>query len=277
LADRELASSAKSVPDVLRKIIFGKYCALYGVIATTGKAGVPRRLWHNAPPSSLETSPRFGDTPLLVRLAADRIQLRLNKLSTAPNYHPVWRCLLSILLALPCLFATQAHAEADQAIDVDVHMRGGQVLVDVDFHVRATPQEVWAVITDYDHATAFISKLEKSVILSRTDEMLLVSQKGTVGYGPFSVKLETVMEIHLTPFEKMQSHLVSGNMKKNEATTRLIADASGTRVVYHLESIPNVWLPPLIGHALVEFETRARFRQVVEEILRRKALSEVKR
>jgi hypothetical protein len=75
----------------------------------------------------------------------------------------------------------------------------------------------------------------------------------------------------------MQSHLISGNMKKNEATTRLIADASGTRVVYHLESIPNVWLPPLIGHALVEFETRARFRQVVEEILRRKALSEAKR
>ena len=198
-------------------------------------------------------------------------------MSTASNYRPAWRWLLPIVLALQSLFAAQAKADTDQTIDVDVHMQGGQVLVDVNFHVRATPQEVWAVITDYDHATAFISKLEKSVVLSRTDDLLLVSQKGTMGYSPFSVSLETVMEIHLTPFEKMQSHLVSGNMKKNEATTRLIADASGTRVVYHLESIPNVWLPPLIGHALVEFETRARFRQVVEEILRRKALSEAKR
>ena len=127
-------------------------------------------------------------------------------------------------------------------------MQGEEVFVDVNFHVRVTPQEAWAVMTDYDHATAFISKLEKSVILSRTDEMLLVSQKGTMGFGPFSLDLETVTEIRLTPFEKMQSRMISGNMKKSEATTRLIADASGTRVVFHLESIPDFWMPQ-IGRA----------------------------
>src|SRR5674476_891632 len=82
------------------------------------------------------------------------------------------------------------NADADQAIDVDVRMQGNEAIVDVNFHVRVPPQEAWAVMTDYDHATSFISKLEKSVILSRTDEMLLVSQKGTMGYGPFSVTLE---------------------------------------------------------------------------------------
>jgi len=186
------------------------------------------------------------------------------------------RCLLPIVLALLCLFATHAKADAAPAIRVDVHLQDGEVLVDVDFHVRATPQEVWAVITDYGHATEFISKLEKSVILSRTDDTLLVSQKGTMGWGPFSVPIQTVTEIHLTPYEKIQSHLVSGNMHKSEATTRLIADASGTRVVYHLEAIPDVWMPPLIGRALIEFEARARFRQVVEEILRRKALADAR-
>lgn len=156
-------------------------------------------------------------------------------------------------------------------------MQGEAVFVDVSFHVRATPQEAWAVMTDYDHATDFISKLEKSVILSRSDAMLLVSQKGTMGWGPFSVPLETVTEVRLTPYEKLQGRMLSGNMKKNESTTRLIADAGGTRVVYHLESIPDVWMPPLIGRALVELETRARFRELVGEILRRKALSEAKR
>lgn len=194
-----------------------------------------------------------------------------------PAICPRARYLVPIALALLCLFATHANADADPAISVGVRMQDREVLVDVDFHVRATPQEVWTVITDYDHATEFISKLDRSVILSRTDDTLLVSQKGRMGYGPFSVRIETVTEIHLTPYEKMQSHLVSGNMRKSEATTRLTADASGTRVVYHLEAIPDVWMPPLIGRALVEFETRARFRQVVAEILRRKALSEVKR
>ena len=184
--------------------------------------------------------------------------------------------LLRIALGLLCLFAVHANADADPAIDVDVRMQGEQVLVDVNFHVRVTPQEAWAVMTDYDHATEFISKLEKSVILSRTEHTLLVSQKGTMGFGPFSVPIETVTEVHLTPYEKIQGRMVSGNIKKNETTTRLIVDAGGTRVVYHQESIPDVWIPPLIGRALVEFETRARFRQLVDEILRRKALAEAK-
>ncbi len=190
---------------------------------------------------------------------------------------PTLRCLLLIAAALFCSFAIRALADSDKAIDVVVGIRGEEVIVDVNFHVRVTPQEAWAVMTDYDHATSFISKLERSVILWRTDEMLLVSQKGTMGYGPFYLTLETVSEIRLTPYEKMQARLVSGNMKKNDATTRLVADATGTRIVHHMESIPDVWMPPIIGRALVEFETRARFRQLVEEMRRRKALSQAKR
>jgi len=190
---------------------------------------------------------------------------------------PAPRCLLLIAVSLSCLFAFHANADSDKAMEVAVRIQGGEAIVDANFHVRVTPQEAWAVMTDYDHATRFISKLDKSVILSRTGETLLLSQKGSMGFGPFSLTLETVSEIRLTPFEKMQARLISGNMKKNTATTRLIPDAAGTRIVYHMESIPDVWMPPIIGRALVEFEVRARFRQLVEEMLRRKALSEAKR
>ena len=190
---------------------------------------------------------------------------------------PTPRCVLLIAAALFCLFAFHANADADKAIAVAVRIQGEEAIVDVNFHVRVTPQEAWAVMTDYDHATHFISKLEKSVILSRTQELLLVSQKGTMGFGPLSVTFETVSEIRLTPFEQMRARLISGNMKKNDATTRLVADATGTLIVHHMESIPDVWMPPIIGRALVEFETRARFRQLAEEMLRRKALSEAKR
>ncbi len=189
----------------------------------------------------------------------------------------VLQYLLLIAATILCFFAITADADPDQPIDVGVRIEGDEVIVDVNFHVRATPQEAWAVMTDYDHATAFISKLEKSVILSRTDEMLLVAQKGDVGYGPFSMTIETVSEIRLTPFEKMQSRMISGNVKKSESTTTLVADASGTRIVSHLESIPDVWMPPLIGRVMIEFEARARFRQLRDEILRRKTLSDAKR
>lgn len=129
-------------------------------------------------------------------------------------------------------------------------------------------------MTDYGHATQFISNLERSTVLSRTNEIVLVSQKGTMGWGPFSVTLESVTEIRLTPFEKMQSRMISGNMKKYNGVTRLIPEGTGTRILYHVVSVPAVWIPPLIGRVLVEHETRERFQQLLDEILRRKALAE---
>ena len=124
-----------------------------------------------------------------------------------------------------CLFALRAGAESIDAIDVSVRMQGEEVFVDVRFHVPVTPQEAWAVMTDYDHATEFISKLEKSVILSRTEAMLLVSQKGAMGFGPFFRADRNGDGSALTPYEKLQGRMISGNMKKNQSTTRLIADA----------------------------------------------------
>lgn len=187
------------------------------------------------------------------------------------------RYLSFLALVLLCLFTFDAPADSGDAIGLVVRIQDEAVFVDVSFHVPATPQEVWAVMTDYDHATEFISKLEKSVIVSRTEDTLRVSQKGTMGFGPFSLNIETVTEVRLTPYEKMHGRMLSGNMKKNESSTRFVADASGTRVEYHLESIPQVWIPPIIGRAMVEFETRARFRQLRDEILRRKALTAANR
>ncbi len=181
------------------------------------------------------------------------------------------RCTALVAAMLLCLLAPGANGDADKSIEVAVRIRDHTVIVDMEGSVRVTPQEAWSVMTDYDHATRFISKLEKSVILSRAKDRIVVAQKGTMGFGPFSVHIESVNEIHLTPFEKMQSHLLSGNMKKSDGVTRLIPDGAGTRIVYHLESIPDAWIPPIIGRALVEFETRGRFSELFDEMLRRKA------
>jgi len=162
-------------------------------------------------------------------------------------------------------------------IDIDVEVRGPEVTLDVDLLVRATPQETWAVLTDYDHATAFISELERSVILSRTGETLLVWQKGSMGFGPFSATFETITEVQLTPYESISTRMVSGTMKKNESTTLISQEATGTRVVHHLKSIPNVWIPPLIGEFLIAYVARTRFAEVVAEILGRKAVREGRR
>ena len=179
--------------------------------------------------------------------------------------------LLSLATALLFAGASRADSPPEPGIDIRVQIDEGTVTVDVEFFVRATPEEAWVVMTDFDNAARFIHKLQESRILSRSPESMVVSQKGTMGLGPFSVPIESVSEIRLQPLEKIQSRMISGNMKKYDSDTALQREAEGTRVVYRVESIPDVWIPPLIGRAMIEYETRSRFRQLVEEILRRKA------
>jgi len=190
--------------------------------------------------------------------------------SPAPRNALLWRLsLLAAVLLLP--FAVYADDAPDRKIDVEVQVRGDEVIVDVRCYVAATPQQAWSVMIDFDHAVQFISNLQRSEVLSRTKDTLLVSQRGTMGFGPFSAILESVAEVRLKPFDSMQTHMISGNMKKYEATTTMVPEGAGTAITYHVESIPDVWIPPIIGRLVVLHETRDRFEQLLDEILRRKA------
>ena len=179
---------------------------------------------------------------------------------------------LPSLVAMTSLMIFGSAVLASQDAEVNVHVRivDEVVFVDVDCFVRATPEEAWLVLTDYDNATRFISKLERSVSTTTASGLVLVSQKGTMGFGPFSVPLETVMEMRLTPVEKIQARLISGTMKKYEAVTTLLRDPLGTRLTHRSEAIPDIWIPPVIGQAMVSYEAKERFGQLLAEILRRK-------
>jgi hypothetical protein len=47
----------------------------------------------------------------------------------------------------------------------------------------------------------------------------------------------------LTPFDKIQSHMISGNMRKMEGTTQLVEEGGRTRIYFHTDSIPGYWIP----------------------------------
>jgi hypothetical protein len=163
-----------------------------------------------------------------------------------------------------------------QDIDVKVDFVGDEVHVDVSLLVPATPDEVWVVITDYDHATDFISDLQSSQIVSRSGDTLQVMQKGKMRIGPFTFPVETLREIQLVPFSEMRARLISGNMKKLVTTTRLTVEGTFTRIFNRAESIPEFWVPPLIGKLFIRHETRDKFQQLRDEILRRKRAAEAR-
>lgn len=166
--------------------------------------------------------------------------------------------------------AIAAPADSD-GIAVSVRREGPVIVVDVDMQVDATPQQAWDVLTDYDHMARFVSSLTTSRIESRAGNTLEVAQHSHVGIGLIKIELDNVRRVELVPLREIRSTLVRGDMRASAFTTRLEPVANSTRITNHGRFIPDRWVPPLIGPAVMESQTRSQFAEIRTEILRRKA------
>jgi uncharacterized membrane protein len=179
--------------------------------------------------------------------------------------------ILLVMFVLTSTVAVPAQEMQNDAATVSVRKDGDAVVIDLSVTVAATPQETWAVLTDFDHMTQFLSNLQASKILEKNGNKWTVAQKGLSSHGPFSFAFENVRAVELEPFETIRSHLISGTMKKLDGVTRLIPSGRVTRIVYHSESISNVWMPPVVGTSIVEDQVRKQFQEMQTEIIKRKA------
>lgn len=183
----------------------------------------------------------------------------------------VHRLACIVLLAAYWSQAVGADLSIDKDIVVQVQKNGETIVVDVSFSVAATPQEAWSVLTDFDGMSGFISNLQSSRVIGRNGNKLQVSQIGKAARGAVMFTFESIREIELTPFNKIKTRLISGNLKQMDGTTLLTLEPGGTRVDYHGESIPSVWVPPVIGIKFIEHEVEEQFHEIRDEILRRKS------
>lgn len=163
-----------------------------------------------------------------------------------------------------------ADPRQDRDIEVKVKIAGENVIVDLILVVPATRQEVWAVLTDFEHMASFVSNLKESKVVSVSEDTLKIFQRGSAMYGPISFPFESTREIRLTPFDKIQSRMISGNMRKMEGTTQLVDEGGQTRIIYHTDTIQEVWIPPVAGKLFIEHEIREQFHEIRNEIIKRK-------
>jgi hypothetical protein len=179
--------------------------------------------------------------------------------------------LLQIALLMFAGPAVVAQVPPDNAIQITIEKIGQVNVVDVSVSVLATPQQAWAVLTDWDNLTNFMTNIKASRIIARSGDTVRVKQTVRATVWPFSFDIELDREIELFLYERMQFRLLDGDFDKMEGTVWLVADPPFTRIISHIESIPKFWIPPLIGPIIIERETRDQFRQIIDEIARRGA------
>jgi hypothetical protein len=117
----------------------------------------------------------------------------------------------------------------------------------------------------------FLSNLEYSRIDDRVDNVLRVHQKGKASRGPLTLTFDNVREIELVPYREIRSRLISGDLKPSDFVTRIEETAARVHIVNSGRYTPNIWVPPVIGPALIEAETQKQFGEFRTEILRRNA------
>ena len=179
---------------------------------------------------------------------------------------------IGIVTATLTLGQASAALSDENDIDVRASKEGEIIVVDVDLAVRASQDEVWSVLTDYDHMAQFVANLEASSIVSRTGNTLDVMQKGKARYGLLSFPFESVRHVVLTPSREIHSTIISGDMTGSEITTRVASDGAITQVSVRSQFVPTRWIPPLIGPQAIASETRKQWFTLREEVLRRRAL-----
>lgn len=176
------------------------------------------------------------------------------------------RC-FAAFLALPPLAAAAAPDNGD--IVVHAAKDGDTIRVEVDAPVKAPRTVAWEVLTDYDNMAKFISNLQQSVIRMKLGNRLQVYQKGKASRGPLSISFENVREIELVPQVEVKSKMISGDPMPAAFVTRLEERDGQLRIRHTGQYTPSMWVPPLIGTALIEAETRKQYGEIRDEILRR--------
>lgn len=170
--------------------------------------------------------------------------------------------------ALFCASVAQA-AEPLSDATVTAWRADGALHVEASFHIEVPASLAWQVMTDYDHMAKFVPKLRESRIVTADRGHLLVAQKGTASFAGFSHDWEMEREVTLDPESLIASRAVRGNVKRMEMETRFAPEGNGVRIRYRALTVPDFWIPPLIGPSLMKSQVTDQFTALAIEMQRR--------
>jgi carbon monoxide dehydrogenase subunit G len=178
--------------------------------------------------------------------------------------------LARLALAAACCVSYLAQA---QDLSVRTGRDGEFVTISAWAVMRVDPQVAWTVLSDYDQLAKFIPDIKSSRVLSRHGNVVLVEQKGDVGFLFYKEPIIVVLEVHEEPPSRISARGLEGNVKGLETRYELSSSASGVRLDYSGRFDPDFAIPPLIGMPIMNRLIERRFRAMVAEIQRRDALA----
>lgn len=138
---------------------------------------------------------------------------------------------------------------------------------------RATLQQAWNVLTDYERLDEFVPDLVSSKILSRDTNEAIIEQKSQTAVLFLVHTVRMVVRIEEQPYSMLNVERLSGDMRHYRARWELEPVAQpgddGTRIALLGAMEPDFPLPPIVGDALIQANVKSMVEAVIREIERR--------
>ena len=174
------------------------------------------------------------------------------------------------LAALLALVAVAAIPAGPERIAVKVEKSGQRITIDVVALADAPVAQAWSVFTDYEAMPRFLNNVTTSKVLTREGNSLTVEQAGAVRLAFMRFAFHAVRSVELAPMREIRSGQLSGDFKEYASLTSFsLGEHGGARIHHHGSYVPKSWIPPLIGKAMIESETRRQYEQFLTEVERR--------
>lgn len=166
---------------------------------------------------------------------------------------------------------------AAQFHSIKVSRDGDTYHLNADVYLDAPLPQVYRVLTDYNHLARISGVVQRSRLLNRTDpHTALVYVESRVCMLFICHTIKETQKVVESPPNNIAAEAIpaQSNVRFAESTWQLQAEGTGTRMQWNLAIVPEFWIPPLIGPALVKGALRAEAQysaRGIEKLARQRA------
>lgn len=178
--------------------------------------------------------------------------------------------LFLVLAALALVGAPRGLRADDMAVEIDNAAAG--CMVRGTFETRVPDSVAWAVLTDYDHISRFVSSMRSSEVVQRHGDSLVVRQQAVGGLWFIHRRMNVVLEIRQVLKLAILFHDVSGqDFKSYAGAWRLVRDGDELHVQYELAAEPRLAVPKGLCRGVLRRTALELLTEVRTEMTRRAA------
>jgi ribosome-associated toxin RatA of RatAB toxin-antitoxin module len=134
--------------------------------------------------------------------------------------------------------------------------------------VRAAPEVVWKILTDYERMPEFVPDMQRSRLISRSGNTAVIEQFGEARFLFFKRSIHLIVNVTELPMSAIDIGLVSGDMKVYNCRWEIvpIPETGGSRIVYTGKLVPKFYVPGMLGSNIIRSDIEKMMAAVLERL-----------